>query len=168
MCVALKSNLYHINESKAPRQNVGSPISTHQLLPLKSPIVWVKLWWLVEILMWCRLLVCLCLLATSQTLAKTLVGKVITHQQLCYSLSKQQVEAAIFKSLHSVMFAYINIHKAELHHTHKHTPESTTVTCRYISHSLMLICLWSKLFRSFASMSNKGKYLELTNSTWSV
>lgn len=55
MCVILKSNLYHLNESKAPQQNGGSPISTHQLLLLKSPIVWVRLWWLVGILMWCRL-----------------------------------------------------------------------------------------------------------------
>lgn len=39
MCVVLKSNLYHLNESKAPRQKVGRPISTHQLLPLKSLIV---------------------------------------------------------------------------------------------------------------------------------
>lgn len=101
MCVVLKSNLYDLNESKAPQQNVRCPISTHQLLPLKSLIIRVRLWWLVEILMWCRLPVCLFLLASSQTLAKTLVGKVITHRQLSFRLSKQQGEAAVFRGLHT-------------------------------------------------------------------
>lgn len=105
MCVALKSNLYHLNESKAPRQNSGSPISTHQLLPLKSLIIWAGLRWLVGLLMWCRLLVFLFPLASSQTLAKTLVGKAITHWQLCYYLPKQWGEAAIFKFTLGVVFA---------------------------------------------------------------
>lgn len=105
MCVVLKSNLYHLNESKAPQQNSGSPISTHQLLPLKSLIIWAGLQWLVGLLMWCRLLVFLFPLASSQTLAKTLVGKAITHWQLCYYLPKQWCEAAIFKFTLGVVFA---------------------------------------------------------------
>lgn len=104
MCGALKSNLYHLNESKAPRQNSGSPISTHQLLPLKSLIIWAGLRWLVGILMWCRLLVFLFPLAASQTLAKTLVEKVITHWQHRYYLPKQWGEAAIFKFTFRVVF----------------------------------------------------------------
>lgn len=167
MCVALKSNLYHLNESKAPRQNSGSPISTHQLLPLKSPIVWVGLWWLVGILMWCRLLVFLFPLAASQTLAKTLEEKVITHRQLCYYLPKQWGEVAIFKGLHSEPCLHASTSMQAMCYI-THTPASAAVTCSHVSHFLMLMRLSSTLFRSFTFMSNKGKYLELANSTWLV
>lgn len=166
MCVAPKSNLYHLNESKAPRQNAGSPTSTHQLLPLKSRIVWVRLWWLVGILMWYRLPVCLFPLASSQILAKTLVGKVITHHQPCYYQPKQRGEA-IFKGLHSKQCLHTSA-STEAACYIKYTPRTATVTCSHISHFPMLMWLTSTLFKSFACMSNKGKYLELTNSIWFV
>lgn len=150
-----------------PLSRTASPISTHQLLPLKSQIVWVGLWWLVGILMWCRLLVFLFPLAVSQTLAKTLVGKVITHRQLCCYLPKQWGKVAIFKGLHSEPCLHTSTSiKAMCYITR--TPASTVVTCSHVTHFLMLMCLSSTLFRGFTFMSNKSKYLELANSTWLV
>lgn len=159
MCVALKSNLYHINDSKAPRQNARSPISTHQLLPLKSPIVWVQLRWLVGILMWRRLPVCLFPLASSQTLAKTLVRKVITHRQLGYCLSKQVGEEAILKGF-TLRGRVCTHQRPSRQHVTSHTPAHVAV-----SHFLMQMSLAFTLFRSCSFMSNKGKYLDLVKST---
>lgn len=75
MCVALKSNLYHLNESKAPRRYSRSPISTHQLLPLYSLIIWAGLRWLVGLLMWCRLLVFPLPTGRSPDFSKDISGK---------------------------------------------------------------------------------------------
>lgn len=150
-----------------PLSRTASPISTHQLLPLKSQIVWVGLWWLVGILMWCRLLVFLFPLATSQTLAKTLVGKVITHRQLCCYLPEQWGKVAVFKGLHSEPCLHTSTSIEAMCYI-THTPASTVVTCSHVTHFLMLMCLSSTLFRGFTFMSNKSKYLELANSTWLV
>lgn len=161
MCVALKSNLYHLHDSKAPRQNAGSPLSTQQLLPLKSPIISAQLRWLVGILMWCRLPVCLFPLAASQTLAKTFVREVITHQQLCNCLPKQGGDVAILQGLLSkAVFVHINIQQGQRVTSHAQTPAHKAETCSHVNHFLMLMCLSFTLIRSFTSMSNQGKYLE--------
>lgn len=107
--------------------------------------------------MWCRLLVFLFSLAASQTLAKTLEGKVITHRQLCYYLPKQWGEAAIFKGLHSKQCLHKSTStEAMCYITHTCT---ISVTCSHVSHFLMLMCLSSTLFKGFTFMSNKVKYL---------
>lgn len=140
MCVALKSNLYHLNESKAPRRYSRSPISTHQLLPLYSLIIWAGLRWLVGLLMWCRLLVFPLPTGRSPDFSKTLVEKAITHWQLCYCLPKQWGEAAIFKFTLGVVFAEINSHRRDvLHHPH-------SCTRSHPSPCLMLMCHSSGLW----------------------
>lgn len=164
---------------KPPSRTWAGSTSTHQLVPLNSPTVWVGLWWLVEILMWSRLPARLVPLATSQAAAKTLAGKVRTHRQLCFRQSKQQGGDAILslsfftfflgRGIYSPSRIYICQHPSRqtlrYTHTHTHTRASTTATCRHISHFAMLMCLSSALFRRFTSMSNKSKYLGISNST---